>query len=555
MIIGSATFLAILLGVQVMVPLAIGVPLVLLIACAWKPLRRRMPSLFVFAPIPALLAALFDNDGTSLVVGNAGFALSFAVDAPGAMLLGVAALLWMVAGVYAARFLRDKSEPDGLVVCWLMTLTGCVGVFLAADLIGFYFLLAVLSVGASGLVLQGEGPDALRAGALYLGLALLAEAFLLAGLILMANATPDGSLLIRDAVAALPTSPTRDLTLTLLLIGLGMKAGLVPLHFWMPLAYGAAPIPAAAVMSGAVVKASVIAMVRFLPLDVALPDFGYPLATVGLFGALYGVLIGITQSRPKVVLAYSSVSQMGFVAAVIGMGLAAGDGSTPMAVAFYAAHHLLVKGGLFLAVGVIGLTGRRHLWPMLIPAAVIALGLGGLPLTGGSLAKYAAKDLLGDGLAGSIAVVSSVASTLLMIHFLRCLSDNAAPDADARAPGVLVGAWLVMALASLVVPWMLYLEFPVDALPKALAPEALWAALWPVLVGAVLAFVLDRSRQLLPRVPAGDIGIALGGLKGASLAAAAGFEHSDTFLRRWPIACIALLVITLLFVWLLAVAA
>ena len=130
-----------------------------------------------------------------------------------------------------------------------------------------------------------------------------------------------------------------------------------------------------------------------------------------------------------------------------------------------------------------------------------------------------------------------------------------ASDAEARAPGVLVGAWLVMALAALVVPWLLYLEFPVDELPKALAPDALWAALWPVLVGAALAFLLDRSRQLLPRIPVGDIGIALGGLKGASLAAGVGFERTDTFLRRWPIACIALLVITLLFVWLLAVAA
>ena len=546
--IAATALLAILLGVGVMVPLAIGLPLLLLVACASKRLRRHMPRLFVIAPVPALLAALFDADAGRFALGNELFALRFSLDEPGAMLLGVAALLWIASGLYAARFLRGRAEPDGFIVCWLMTLTGCVGVFLAADLIGFYFLLAVLSVGASGLVLQGEGPDALRAGALYLALALLAEAFLLAGLILMANATPDGSLLISDAVAALPASSTRDLTVTLLLIGLGMKAGLVPLHFWMPLAYTAAPIPAAAVMSGAVVKASVIALLRLLPLDVALPGFGQALAAVGLFGALYGVLIGITQRNPKTVLAYSSVSQMGFVAAVIGMGLAAGDAGTPVAAAFYAAHHLLVKGSLFLAVGVIALTGRRHLWPMLVPAAIIALGLGGLPLTGGSLAKDAAKELLGDGLAGTVAVLSSIASTLLMIHFIRRLGESTAVDANARAPGVLAFAWIAMALASLVVPWLLYLDFPIDALPKALAPAALWDALWPVLVGALLAFVLDRFRGL-PRVPAGDVGIALGGLEGTVLAVGSGLERTDTFLRRWPVACVVMLAVTLLFVW------
>ncbi|WP_431275302.1 hypothetical protein ACQ858_02680 [Variovorax ureilyticus] len=172
----------------------------------------------------------------------------------------------------------------------------------------------------------------------------------------------------------------------------------------------------------------------------------------------------------------------------------------------------------------------------------------GLPLTGGSLAKYAAKDLLGAGLAGTVAVVSSIASTLLMIHFTRRLGENTAADADARAPGVLALAWIVMALASLVIPWLLYLDFPIEALPKALAPAALWDALWPVLVGAVLAFVLDRLRGL-PRVPAGDVGIALGGLKGLTLSGGAALEHTDTFLRRWPVACVVMLAVTLLFVW------
>jgi formate hydrogenlyase subunit 3/multisubunit Na+/H+ antiporter MnhD subunit len=96
------------------------------------------------------------------------------------------------------------------------------------------------------------------------------------------------------------------------------------------------------------VKAGVIGLIRFLPFDSELPGWGEALAAAGLFSAFYGVAVGITQPNPKAVLAYSSVSQMGLLAAVLGMGVAAGDSGVPHAAAFYATNHILVKGGLFL---------------------------------------------------------------------------------------------------------------------------------------------------------------------------------------------------------------
>ncbi len=524
---------------------AIGVPLVMLLACVVSGIRERMPSLLALAPIPALLAALLADD-TPLVLGNARFALSFAMDKPGAMLLLVAAILWIAAGVYAATELRGAVNAGRLAVCWLMTLTGCVGVFLAADMVGFYFLLAVLSIGASGLVLQGGTAEALRASAVYLGLALIAEAFLLAGLVMLAMVTPDGSLLIRDAAAAIPTSPWRDLTLVLLVVGLGMKAGLVPLHFWMPLAYGAAPIPAAAVMSGAVVKASALALIRFLPFEVGLPDFGLPLAAIGLCGAFYGVAIGITQSRPKLVLAYSSVSQMGFLVAVIGMGLATGDADTPLTASFYAAHHLLVKGALFLAVGVIATTGRRWLWPMLLPAAILALGIGGLPLTGGALAKLAVKPVLGDGWVELLAILSAIGTTLLMLHFLHRLLASASPDPLVSAPIGLALPWMFMFVAALVVPWMLYSATGIGTWSDALQPAILWAALWPVLIGAGLALGLWRWGRYLPRVPEGDIVVMGQPAIRVVVRCAEALERVEGVLRQWPVASLSLLMLSLI---------
>ncbi len=112
----------------------------------------------------------------------------------------------------------------------------------------------------------------------------------------------------------------------------------------MPLAYAAAPVPAAAVLSGAGVKAGVIGFLHFPPFDSAMPVAGEVLAVLGFFSAFYGVAIGLLQSRPASVLAYSSISQMGVIAGVLGMGLAAGNDGTPIAGALYAAHHVLAEG-------------------------------------------------------------------------------------------------------------------------------------------------------------------------------------------------------------------
>ena len=375
-----------------------------------------------------------------------------------------------------------------------MTLTGCIGVFLAADMVGFYFLLALLTLGACGLVIHHETPRAWRAGAVYIGLALLAEALLLMAFVLLAAQIPGDSLLIRDAAAALPTSPQRDLILALLIAGLGMKAGLVPFHFWMPLAYSAAPTPASAVLSGAVVKASILGMIRFLPLETAMPDWGTALAAAGLFAALYGVVIGITQRNPKVVLAYSSVSQMGIIVAVIGMGMIAGDGRAALAAAFYAAHHVLVKGALFLSVGVIAATGSRHLWPMLLPAAIIAVGLGGLPLTGGGIGEIRGRRAAGrrHREQDCNAVCGRHDAADVAVPAQPCEVRRRRTRKRQR-PQDLSWPWLAAAAVSLVVPWTLYLTVPSGTLPDPLSPAVLWKALWPVLLGAVLAIALWRG--------------------------------------------------------------
>ncbi len=343
-------------------------------------------------------------------------------------------------------------------------------------------------------------------------------------------------------MAALPQSPWRDAALVFTVAGFALKIGTVPAHGWMPLTYAAAPIPAASVLSGAGVKAGVIGLIRFLPLDTAMPGAGETLVVLGFFSAFYGVAIGITQANPKTVLAYSSVSQMGVIAAVLGMGLAAGDQGVALDTAFYAATHVLAKGALFLAVGVAAVTAARRLRPTLLVAAVLALGLGGLPLTGGALAKLAVKAPLGDGVVGLLANLSAVATTLLMLHFLQCLARTAAQEQQATAPAGLAVPWQAMALASVAVPWLLY-PFAGGNVADALTLAALFDALWPVLIGAALALALRRWQSRLPPIPAGDIVEPAERAFRASYAVGSAMERADGWLRQWPAAGLSLLAI------------
>ncbi len=475
--------------------------------------------------------------------------MTLTLDLPAAMILGAAALLWIAAGAYAARHLRGEPNAARLAEWWLLTLAGNLGVFIAADLVSFYLTYSVVSLAAWGLIVHDDAAGSRRAGAVYVALAVLGEAFLLMAFVFMAQALPNGDLSIRDAVAALPGSRWCNASLVLLLLGFGLKIGLVPGHVWMPLAYTAAPIPAAAALSGAGVKAGIIGLLRFLPLGVAMPAWGEALVAAGMLSAFYGVAVGVTQDNPKAVLAYSSVSQMGLLAAALGMGWAAGNPDVMAAASFSAAYHVLVKGGLFLAIGVAA-AARPRLWPVLVPASVLALGLAGLPLTGGALAKLALKPELGKGIVGMLAVLAAVGSTLLMLHFLNRLR---AVTAEATAtPAGLAWPWLAAALAAVVLPWVLYLIAQAGPRSAALAPAAFWSALWPVLVGGVLVEALRRSRYRAPFVPAGDMVVAGEAAVRRVASWSRAIERADDWLRQWPVSMLSLVGFAILLAALLA---
>jgi hydrogenase-4 component B len=478
-----------------------GLPLLLTALVLLPPARRLLIHTLPFAPLPALAAALLVPVGSVEPLPTTLLGAALMLDGHGRLFLGIGALVWTLAGIYARATIAGERR-DRFAGFWLATLSGNMLLFIAADLVSFYLAFALLSLAAFGLVIHSGSQEAMRAGRIYLTLAILGETLLLLGLMIGASAA--GSIMIADVRGALAQAPHRDLALALLLAGFGLKAGLVPLHVWLPLAHPAAPVAASAVLSGVIVKAGVFGFVRFLPLEAALPGWSGALVALGLVTAYFGVLVGVFQQRPKTLLAYSTLSQMGLVIVMLGAGLGT-PGAAPVlaAVGIYAAHHSLAKGALFLAVGALHDSGGRGRPWLLALTAVTAFAVAGLPFTGGALAKLAIKGPLGDGPAAMLVTLSAVGTTLLMLRFVLLVRRDEAP-AHPRPPLRAI-PFVLCALAAIGLPWLLFPGAGQGGLAYALGPASLWSAAWPILAGAAVMAAALRSGLAPLVVPEGDL--------------------------------------------------
>ncbi|SCY39026.1 complex I subunit 5 family protein [Thiohalorhabdus denitrificans] len=463
---------------------------------------RRALALAPLWGLPGLAAALLLPDGAALQLPWVLTGIRLEMDPVGRVFLLLAAFLWTAAAGFARGYLDGKPGTRRFLGFYLLCMAGNLGLTVAQDPPAFLAFFSLMGLSAYGLIIHTGTPFTRRAANVYLGAAVTGEMAVLAGLLF----TVGGGL----------GSPWWEV---LLVVGLGVKAGLLPLHFWLPLAHPAAPSPASAVLSGTMIKAGLLGWLRFLPLgEAALPGLGAYLMAMGLAGAFLMVAVGLPQRDPKTVLAYSSISQMGWLAGAVGVGLAAPAawGALLPAVLAYALHHGLAKGALFLSTGLQGARYPGRAARAALGAAFVlpALTIAGLPGTSGAAAKTGLKEALKEapGLAAVpfelLLGLGAAATTLLMARFLFLLG-----RAEPQAPpgGWLLGPWLATVAASLALTWV---WGPLRAWQlKTLAPAELVGALWPVTAGALLALAgagVARRWGPLPTgtVPAGDLYVA-----------------------------------------------
>jgi len=479
---------------------AVATPLLLAFLVAARPPAGRW--LYLVAPLPALAASLMLPAGAAVEIPWLLFGARFGLDDTGRVLLFAAAAVWLAAGLYASGSsgLRGRAAQAG----FLLAMAGHFAAVLAQDAVSFFTGYALMSFAAYPLVVAAGDAAARRAGRVYIALVVLGEVLVLSGLLLLAGA----------AEGATATAGV------LLWLGFGIKLGLVPLHAGLPLAYGAAPTAAVIALAGAMVNAGLLGWLRFLPLgDPASAGLGLMMIAVGLVGAFYGALVGITQRSPRVLLGYSSVSQMGLAAVGVGAGLVvpAAWPALLAAVLFHAVQHGIAKAALFAGLGIVATRRSRVAWALLL---LPALALAGLPFTGGALAKAALKDGL-PALPGAWPAILDVAlplaavgTTLLMARLLVLTRPAAGEAASADARWLCYGALL---LGVLTVGWWLPRAFGL-ALPSFPAPGL--SAVWPAALGVALAVAVllahrAGAMRLRIYIPAGDVLVPVERLAGA----------------------------------------
>lgn len=457
---------------------------------------RRLLALAPLASLPALAIAVFPAEITR--VDWALLGLSLGVDETSRSFLLLLGSAWSAAGWFALGSVTKERRSFWLF--WLLTLSAITTAFLAQHAAGFYVGYAVMTLAGYGLVIHDRTEAARRAGRVYLILGLAGEACIITGLLLLAGQLGNFSF------ATLPASlPAAGATATaLLLAGFAVKMGALGVHVWLPLAHPVAPVPASAILSGVIVKAGLLGWIRFLPPE-ALP--GLPSTTLliilGLLGAVYAALMALTQTRPKVILAWSTVSQLGLFLVIFAVSLESAQARALLlpVLLLWVLHHGLNKAALFLAVGCAPLLSR---WRTLL-LALPALSLAGLPMTSGALAKDAVK-------AGFAAVeapdwlitafsLTSVTTTLLLVHLYRRLAAARTETAPAHP------AWVLLTLGGLAVPWWWVSGTTLMGLP---ALSDLWSGLWPIVLAVGLALAWQRwHRAAALRLPEDEM-LALG---------------------------------------------
>lgn len=332
----------------------------------------------------------------------AGLGIGFVLDGFRSVYTLTAALMWMMTTVFSKEYFKHYHNRNRYYLFMLLTLGATMGVFLSADLYTTFIFFEMMSFTSYVWVAHDERKASLRAAETYLSVAVIGGMAMLMGLFLLYHEL--GTLEIAALLRLAKACPDKTLLYVAggcITLGFGAKAGVFPLHIWLPKAHPVAPAPASALLSGILTKSGIFGMIvvscNLLYGD---GDWGSVILLLGCITMFGGALLALFSVDLKRTLACSSMSQIGFVTVGIGMQGLLGKENTmaAMGTLLHMVNHSLIKLVLFMAAGVVFMNvhmlnlneirgfGRKK--PLLHFIFLMgALGIGGIPLWNGYISK------------------------------------------------------------------------------------------------------------------------------------------------------------------------
>lgn len=427
----------------VLVPMVMGV-----LVLSVKGLRqnRRMLTGIVTGTLAAgcILTFLALYEGGELAVWRltSSITIGLSVDGVSRLFAALTCVVWLLAGIYSVSYMAHEKDEFRFFGFYLIVLGVLIGLDFSANLVTLYVFFEMMTLTSLPLVLHEMTREAVMAGLKYLFYSIagaflaLFGIFFLAGTAVTLTFTP-GGVAFKDTLAG--NEGMLLVSVCCVLLGFGTKAGMFPMHGWLPTAHPVAPAPASAVLSGLITKAGVLAILRVTYFIVGTQRLrGTWVQDVWMFLSLSTVFMGsmLAYMEPvlKKRLAYSTVSQVSYI--LFGLGL-----MVPAGVVGALAHvvfHSLIKNALFLAAGAIivqtgytrvkDMRGLGRVMPVMLGCYTVAsLALIGIPPASGFVSKwYLASGALSSGMAGwSVAgPVVLLVSALLTAGYLLPLTVN-----------------------------------------------------------------------------------------------------------------------------------
>ena len=413
-----------------------------------------------------LSSAIVHGDPVIADLGGWGEPLAIHLQADGlaALMLLLTAVLAVAVSLYAIPAFRDEPRPAWRFwTLWPLLLASLNALFLSRDLFNLYVTLELVTLGAIPLVLLAGPNKTVDAALRYLLFALLGSLVYLAGVALIYAQA--GTLDLALLPAALPEGTlSGPLAAALIITGVLIKGAILPFHIWLPAAHGNAPAAVSAILSALVVKAAIYLLLRLWtgPLEPLVSNgAGQLLGALGATAILFGSWQAFRQSRLKLVVAYSTVAQLGYMLLFFPMAVtAAWQGAV-----YHGLAHGIAKAALFLAAGnILYYLGQDRLEALRgidrpLAVSLLAFGLAGvsimgLPPSGGFTAKWlllSASLQTGQWWWTTVLIAGGLLAAGYIFRVLRLAflqADDATAPHHGPVPGPLM-AWTATALALL----------------------------------------------------------------------------------------------------------